>query len=176
MRILYGFLALGATAVLTSGCHFYEQPCPAIAQAPVVHLTVESSYVPSVKGIHLKACQDGVCKEADLDLMPGTASVDQGCTGDGPHDSCSATSVPDGTLVGMLMLDVLTESPIEASLTGTSPNGAPLPQRSLTFTPTSDYPFGQQCGKFLGASLILDADGLRQTGLNQSIEPDAPAR
>ncbi|MGX9899014.1 hypothetical protein ACW0JT_02445 [Arthrobacter sp. SA17] len=175
MRILYGFLALGATAVLTSGCHFYEQPCPAIAQASVVSLTVERSYVPSVKSIHLKACQDGVCKEADLELMPGTSSVDQGCTGDGPDDSCSATSVPNGTLVGMLMLDVLTESPIDASLTGTSPNGAPLPQRSLTFTPTSEYPFGQQCGKFLGASLILDADGLRHTGLNQSIEPDSPA-
>jgi hypothetical protein len=159
MRILYGFFALGATAVLTSGCHFYEQPCPAIAQAPAVHLTVESSYVPFVQGLHLKACQDGVCKEAAVELFPGTASIDQGCTPDGV---CSATASPDGTMIGMLMLESLTEAPMALTASGISPGGSALPVRTLNFRPRGAYPYGEQCGRFVTASVILDAQGLRQ--------------
>lgn len=156
-------LALSTTAVLAA-CQPLEQPCPAIAQASVVSLTVAAGYVPSVQSIRLKACQDGNCKEEDLELRPGSATIDQGCETDnaGRDGVCSATASPDGTLVGMLMLDVLTGSPIETTLSGTTPNGVPLPERSLTFTPRSAYPFGQHCGEFLSASLVLDAEGLRQ--------------
>lgn len=163
MRTAGVLLALGTTTLLAFACQPLEQACPAIGQAPVVSLTVDAGYAPSVQSIHLKACQDGNCKDEDLDLRPGSATIDQGCEPNaGPDGVCSATVSPDGTLVGTLMLDTLTESPIEATLSGTTPNGAPLPERSLTFTPQSDYPFGQQCGKFLFASLVLDAEGLRQ--------------
>jgi hypothetical protein len=164
MRTAGVLLALSTTMFFAPACQPLEQPCPAIAQASVVSLTVAPSYVSSVRSIQLKACQDGNCKEAELELRPGSVSIDQGCEtrNAGPDAVCSATSSPDGTLVGMLMLDVLTESPIEATVNGTSPNGAPLPERFLTFTPKSDYPFGQHCGKFLSASLILNVDGLRQ--------------
>jgi hypothetical protein len=155
-------LGLGATAVLATACQPFENACPAIAQATVVALRVERAYAPSVQSVRLKACQDGTCKEADLELRPGTTTVDLGCEPGGhPDGVCSATASPDGTLVGMLMLDVLTESPIDATLNGTSPNGAPLPERSLTFTPQGSYPFGPQCGRFLSASVVLDAAGLR---------------
>jgi hypothetical protein len=30
--------------------------------------------------------------------------------------------------------------------------------------PRAEYPYGEQCGKFVTASLVLDADGLRQAG------------
>jgi hypothetical protein len=130
-----------------------------------VSLTVTASYAPTVRAIHLKACQDGTCREADLELMPGSTTVDMGCEPSaGPDGTCSATSSPDGTLTGMLMMDVLTESRIDATATGTSTAGAPLPERRVSFMPRAEYPYGEQCGKFVTASLVLDADGLRQAG------------
>jgi hypothetical protein len=130
-----------------------------IAQASVVSVTVVRDYVPEVKTLHLRACQDGTCKEADLELFPGTASVDQGCAPDGV---CSATASPDGTMMGMLMLDSLTEAPMALTATGTAPDGAALPVRTLDFRPRGAYPYGEQCGRFVSASVVLDARGLRE--------------
>ncbi|MDQ0076610.1 hypothetical protein [Arthrobacter oryzae] len=165
MRSLGVLLAVVTTSLIPSACLPEAVPCPAIAQAPVVSLTVAASYAPTVRAIHLKACQDGTCREADLELMPGSTTVDMGCEPSaGPDGTCSATSSPDGTLTGMLMMDVLTESRIDATATGTSTAGAPLPERRVSFMPRAEYPYGEQCGKFVTASLVLDADGLRQAG------------
>ncbi|WP_307869471.1 hypothetical protein [Arthrobacter pascens] len=217
-------LATIATTVLVSGCHVFEVACPAIAQASGVSVTVAASYAPAVKALHLKACQDGVCREGYLELVPGSISVDQGCEpyvpepgvpkpgapgqvdpgqgvpgqgvpepavpgqgvpepavpdpavpksvvpepavpesgGRGPDRVCSATAAPDGTKRGMLMLDILTESPMVVTTSGTSIDGSPLPVRTLRFTPRSDYPFGEPCGRFVSASVVLDEAGLRQ--------------
>lgn len=164
MRSLGVLLAAVTTSLIPSACMPEAVPCPAIAQASVVALTVAASYAPVVEAIHLKACQDGTCREADLELMPGSTTVDLGCEPSaGPDGTCSATSSPDGTLTGMLMMDVLTESRIDATATGTSTAGAPLPERKLSFLPKAEYPFGEQCGKFVTAGVVLDADGLRQS-------------
>lgn len=238
-------LATFATTVLVSGCHIFEVACPAIAQASGVSVTVAASYAPAVKTLHLQACQEGVCRESDLVLVPGSISVDLGCVpylpepgvpkpgdpgqsvpgapgqgapgqgvpgvpgqvvpepavpptaapgtavpapvvpvppvpptaipvppvpptdvpehGDrGPDRPCSATASPDGTKRGMLMLDILTESPMDVTASGTSIDGSPLPVRTLRFTPRGDYPFGEPCGRFVSASVVLDETGLRQ--------------
>lgn len=163
MRKFAALAALAFTALLAAGCQA-ETACPAIAQAPVVALTVARDFVPSVKTVHLKACQEGRCTEADLELFPGSTTVDQGCE-PGPYGAdraCSATSSPDGTLTGMLMIGTLSDSPIEATSTGTDASGQPLPVRTLTFTPRASYPYGQQCGRFSTAGVVLDAGGLRQ--------------
>ncbi|MEV7607330.1 hypothetical protein AB0N65_18000 [Paenarthrobacter sp. NPDC089322] len=152
-------LTLTGTTALLPGCLTEPVPCPAIAQASGVSLTVAADYVPSVGSLRLKACQDGVCTEETLMLNPGYTAVDQGCSPDGV---CSATSSPDGTLHAFMQLPVLTESPMDATLTGTAPSGTDLPTRTLTFTPRGDYPFGEQCGRFVTANLVLDASGLRQ--------------
>jgi hypothetical protein len=34
--------------------------------------------------------------------------------------------------------------------------------QTLEFRPRGDYPFGEQCGRFITASVQLDADGLHQ--------------
>ncbi|MET4587574.1 MULTISPECIES: hypothetical protein [Micrococcaceae] len=165
MRSLGVFLVAVTTSLIPSACLPEAVPCPAIAQAPVVALTVAASYAATVKAIHLKACQDGTCREADLELMPGSTAVDQGCEPSaGPDGTCSATSSPDGTLRGMLMMDVLTESRIDATATGTSTAGIPLPERTLSFMPRAEYPYGEHCGKFITATVLLGADGLRQAG------------
>ena len=165
MRTFAALAGLGFTALLVTGCQT-ETACPAIGQAPVVALTVAREYAGSVKTLRLSACQDGRCTEAELELFAGSTSVDQGCEpGPGAGDRpCSATSSPDGTLMGMLLLDPLTESPIEATSSGTGPDGLPLPVRTVTFTPRVAYPYGEQCGRFISAGVLLDADGLRQAG------------
>ena len=163
MRKFVAIAALACTALLAAGCR-PETACPAIAQAQVVALTVARDYAASVRTVQLKACQAGRCTEAELELFPGTTTVDQGCEpgpfgGDRP---CSATSSPDGTLTGMLMFEPLGDSPMESTSSGTDTNGLPLPVRTLAFTPRVAYPFGGQCGRFITAGVVLDADGLRQ--------------
>jgi hypothetical protein len=165
MRTFAALAGLGSAALLVTGC----QPvtaCPAIGQAQVVALTVAREYAGSVKTLRLRACQGGQCTEAELELFPGSTSVDQGCEPgpDGGDRPCSATSSPDGTLTGMLGLDPLTEAPIAVTSSGTDPRGRPLPARTLTFTPRVSHPYGEQCGKFISAGVLLDADGLRQAG------------
>lgn len=138
-------------------------------------LTVAADYASAVRGLSMKACQDGACKAGRLELFPGAASVDQGCSpaaegsggyGYGPDSVCSATSRPDGTKRGILHLPALSESPMDVTVSGTLSNGKPLPVRTLRFNPDGHYPFGEQCGRFITASVVLDASGLRE---------DAPA-
>lgn len=154
-----GLLVAMVAAALVSGCGPTGTACPAIAQATAVALTVTAEYAPRVTALHLQACQDGTCKEADVELRPGSSSVDQGCTEEG---ACSATASPDGTKIAALMLETLTESAMEVTASGTASDGTTLPVRTLEFRPQALYPFGGQCGKFLSASLTLDGGGLHQ--------------
>jgi hypothetical protein len=149
-------LVLITAAVSLPACDAAPVACPAIAQATAVSVTVSADYAPQVGRLHLRACQDGSCKEGDLELRPGSASIDQGCAG----ESCSATASPDGTAVGMLMLETLTESPMAITASGAAADGSALPVRTLEFHPQAAYPFGKQCGKFVSASVTLDSSGL----------------
>lgn len=152
-------LALMATAALASACGPAGSACPAIAQATAVAVTVTAGYAPHVGTLHVRACQDEKCRESDIELRPGSASVDSGCS---PEGACSATASPDGTKVGSLMLETLTESAMTVTVSGTAPDGTALPVRTLDFRPRAEYPFGEQCGKFLSASVVLDDAGLHQ--------------
>lgn len=152
-------LALTTTASLISACGPAGSACPAIAQATAVAVTVTAGYSPRVAVLHLRACQDGACTEADVILRPGSPSIGQGCSVEG---ACSATASPDGTKVGTLMLPALTESPMTVTAWGTAPDGSALPARSVAFHPAVGYPFGEQCGKVLSAAVILDDTGLNQ--------------
>lgn len=171
--------AFSATALL-SGCEAFEVPCPAIAQASAVSLTVAADYADAVQGLSMIACQDGACEAGKLELMPGTTTVDQGCPpaveapggyGYGPDSVCSATSKPDGTKRGVLHLPALSESPMDVTVTGTLSNGKPLPVRTLRFNPDGNYPFGAQCGRFITASVVLDGGGLREETAARELPP-----
>lgn len=150
-------LALITAVASLPACGATPRACPAIAQATVVSVTVSADYAPRVSVLHVRACQDGTCREADLELRPGSASIDQGCTAEG---GCSATASPDGTKVGMLMLETLTESAMAVTASGTAADGSALPVRTLEFRPQAAYPFGEQCGKVVSASVTLDSSGL----------------
>ncbi|MFC9353803.1 hypothetical protein [Arthrobacter sp. NPDC057013] len=156
-------LATITTTALLSGCHAFEAVCPAIGQVPGVAVTVAAGYSPQVKTLRLLACQDGQCKEDTLHLMPGSVTVDQGCTdGSRPDGVCSATAKPDGTRHGLLQLETLSESPIDVTASGRYANGKQMPTRTLRFEPRTSYPFGEQCARVVSASVVLDAAGLRQ--------------
>lgn len=161
-------MATITTTALISGCHAFEVACPAIGQVSGVSVTVAAGYSPQVKTLHLKACQDGRCKEDTLHLVPGSVPVDLGCGDDSkdggtrPDAVCSATSKPDGTQRGLLELGTLGDSPIDVTVSGSLANGKPLPARTLRFTPKASYPFGEQCGRFVSAAVVLDSAGLRQ--------------
>lgn len=152
-------LTLAGTAALLPGCFPEAVACPAIGHVAGVSLTVSASYADDVGLLRLKACQDGTCTDKELVLHPGAVAVDQGCSPDG---TCSATSSPDGTLQGFLEMPALTESPLAATVSGTSPAGAALPEQTLTFTPKGDYPYGEQCGRVVSAGIVLDSVGLKQ--------------
>jgi hypothetical protein len=66
-------LALITTAGLASACGPGPGavPCPAIAQATAVSVTVAADYAPHVETLHVKACQDGQCKEEVRGAAPG---------------------------------------------------------------------------------------------------------
>ncbi|MFF1883095.1 hypothetical protein ACFVVC_16700 [Pseudarthrobacter sp. NPDC058196] len=149
-------LALITAVVSLPACGPVPGACPMIAQATAVSVTVSADYAAHVSRLHLRACQDGSCKEGDLELRPGSASIDPGCAG----EFCSATASPDGTLVGILMLDTLTESPMAITASGAAADGSTLPVRTLEFHPPAAYPFGKQCGKVVSASVTLDSSGL----------------
>lgn len=161
-------MATITTTALISGCHAFETACPAIGQVSGVAVTVAAGYSPQVKTLHLKACQDGKCEEDTIHLVPGSVSVDLGCADDSkdgdsrPDGTCSATSKPDGTQRGLLELGTLGDSPIDVTASGSYTNGKPMPARTLRFEPKASYPFGEQCGRFVSASVVLDAAGLRQ--------------
>lgn len=152
-------VALVTAASLTSACGPEASACPAIAQATAVAVTVTAGYSPRVATLHLRACQDGTCTEGGVELRPGSSTIDQGCN---PEGSCSATASPDGTKVGSLMLAALTESPMAVTASGTAADGSALPVRTLEFQPKAVYPFGEQCGKFLSAGVMLDDAGLHE--------------
>jgi hypothetical protein len=156
-------LATITTTALLSGCHAFEAVCPAVGRVSGVAVTVAAGYSPQVRTLHLKACQDGKCEEGTLHLTPGSVAVDQGCTDDSSPDGvCSATAKPDGTKHGLLELETLAESPIDVTASGQDANGQPIPTRTLRFEPRASYPFGEQCGRVVSASVVLDAAGLRQ--------------
>lgn len=152
-------LTLVGTAALLPGCFPEAVACPAIGHVAGVSVTVSANYADDVGSLRLKACQDGTCTDKELVLHPGSVALDQGCSPDGV---CSATSSPDGTLQGFLEMPALSETPLDATVTGTSPAGTVLPARALTFTPTGEYPYGEQCGRVVSAGVVLDAEGLKQ--------------
>ncbi|PNI08228.1 hypothetical protein CXX84_12600 [Arthrobacter sp. AFG7.2] len=160
MRRQWLLLALITTAGLTTACGPGPGAvaCPAIAQATAVSVSIPAGYAQQVASLHLRACQDGACTGDTVDLRPGSSSIDQGCS----HGVCSATASPNGSKTGSLMLETLSESPMSVTATGTSFDGTALPVHTLDFRPRGDYPFGEQCGRFISASVVLDAGGLHQ--------------
>lgn len=116
--------ALGGVLLLASGCAGQpEAACPELALFEGFPVVVAGIAAPGLHSLGVRACQDGTCRGQDVELVPGSTSVDAGCSPAGLDGACSASAVPDGTLVGYWATGDFSPGPIdvEASAPGFGP-------------------------------------------------------
>jgi hypothetical protein len=134
-----------ACLVLLAGCSPLEvAACTEIGAPSGVNVTVEKEIAEQVRSVVLTICDAGDCQDHPVELIPGSDSVDQGCTGPGSDAACSATAVPNGSKVGFLQAELQAAkleisalvvrtgkpqklSPIEVEAKATFPNGPNCP-------------------------------------------------
>ena len=127
------------------GCGTPEVACTEIGSASGVTVSVVAPYAEQVDRVLLEVCWSDPCTEGDVQLRPGSDTVDQGCSGPDPDDTCSATAVPNGTLVGFLDVPDLPAGEVRVSGTVTV-DGQPVALAEVTRSAETTYPNGPQCG------------------------------
>lgn len=140
------------TAVLCTACAGSGADplaCTEIGAEPGISVTVAENMAGSTAGAQLEVCDD-TCRTFDLDLQPGSETVDLGCDSSEPEGSCSGVVRPNGTLVGFVVVEQLPVHDVEVSVLSEG-------QRfSATGTPQPVYPNGPDCpGSALQLSLTL---------------------
>jgi hypothetical protein len=118
--------------------------CTEIGAPSGVNVTVEKEIAEQVRSVMLTICHEGGCQDHPVELIPGSDSVGQGCSGPGPDAACSATAVPNGSKVGFVQAELppaklkisamvirtgklLKLSPIQVEAKATYPNGPNCP-------------------------------------------------
>ena len=150
-----------AWSLLIVGCSAPTEACTEIGSVSGVSVTVLAPYAARVDGVRLQVCWAGQCQDRDVELSPGSDTIDQGCSGPDPDDICSATAVPNGTLVGFAELPGLPAGPISVAATLTV-DGRGVPVAEVTRTAETTYPNGPQCGAGGNqAAIEIDHTGIR---------------
>jgi hypothetical protein len=155
---LTALVSLLALAACTSAP---EVACTEIGSSSGVGVTVLAPYAEQVDGVRLEVCWSGPCTEDAVELAPGSDTVDQGCSGPDPDDICSATAVPNGTLVGFLPVSELPAAAVTVSGTVTVA-GRAVELAEVTRNAETTYPNGPQCppgGNQL--AVAIDRAGIR---------------
>lgn len=129
--------------------------CTEIGAEPGVSITVAENMADAIEDPVLEVCTDE-CRTYDLELRPGSETVDLSCDSTEPEGSCSASVRPDGTLVGFVSVAELTAE--EVGVTVISGGGN---YYRTAGTPEPVYPNGPDCpGEALQLSLTLDDGAL----------------
>ncbi|WP_152361423.1 hypothetical protein [Microlunatus speluncae] len=159
IRGAFGTIIL-AIVVLT-GCAAGPRACTAIGSAPGVSVTVDATAAGDVTGLELTVCWEDVCRDAEVQLSPGSDSVDQGCDSDGPDAPCSATAVPNDTLVGFANVEGLPAGPVKIrAVMIKAATEQKLPEATVMAAVT--YPNGPDCGAGANqAKITIGPDGIR---------------
>lgn len=148
--------------MLCVGCSAAPLPraCTEIGSPAGVTVTVERDVATAGVGLVLRLCQE-TCVEQPIDLRPGSVTVGETCSSDEPDGSCSASSSPDGTLVGFVDLPQLIAGPVRVSGSLTTPGGrTALAELTVVAEPTR--PNGADCpAGGPQASVHVTDDGLR---------------
>ena len=134
-----------ALLLLLAGCSVPTLACTEIGSVSGVSVTVLAPYAARVDAIRLKVCWAGKCQERDVELATGSDTIDQGCSGPDPDDTCSATAVPNGTKVGFAELSELPAGPITVAAMLTV-DGRRVTVAKAARTAETTYPNGPQCG------------------------------
>lgn len=161
MSIRGAFGAIVLAVALLTGCTSGPQPCTAIGSAPGVTVTVDATTAAEVTGLELTICWEDSCRDAPVELSPGSDSVDQGCDSDGPDAACSATAVPNGTLVGFADVEGLPAGPIKiTAVLIKDATRKPLPEATVMAAVT--HPNGPDCPAGANqAKITIRSDGIR---------------
>jgi hypothetical protein len=161
MSIRGAVAAIALAVALLTGCTAGPQPCTAIGSAPGVTVTVDAAAADDVTGLELTICWEDSCRDAPVELRPGSDSVDQGCDSDGPDAACSATAVPNGTLVGFADVEGLPAGPIKVRAVMIK-NGAERQLPEVTVMAAVTYPNGPDCGAGANqAKITIGTKGVR---------------
>ena len=153
--------AAGAVLLLVTACSAPSVACTEIGAVPGVGVTVEKASAAGVTALSLRVCWAGDCTDHDVALAPGSDSIDQGCEGDEPDAACSATVVPNGTLVGFAEVPGL---PAGEVLIGATVERGKRPTRwpEVAIQAETTYPNGPQCAPAANqAQVTIGPDGLR---------------
>lgn len=148
--------------MLCVGCSAAPGPraCTEIGSPAGLSVTVDRDEVVSGLRLRLRICQN-TCVEQPIDLRPGAVTVGETCSSAEPDGSCSASSAPDGTLVGFVDLPQLIAGPVRVSGSLTTPDGrTALAELTVAADPTR--PNGPDCpAGGPQTSVRVTADGLR---------------
>ena len=147
--------------LLLAGCSVPTLACTEIGSASGISVTVLAPYAAQVDAVRLEVCWAGQCQERDVELAPGSDTVDQGCSGPDPDDTCSATAVPNNTLVGFAELPELPAGPITVAAVLTV-DGRRVTLAEAARSAETTYPNGPQCGAGGNqAQIEIDRTGIR---------------
>jgi hypothetical protein len=153
--------AAAAVLLALTGCGTPEVACTEIGSPSGVGVTVLAPYAAQVEAVRLEVCWAGPCTEEAVELSPGADTVDQGCSGSDPDDTCSATAVPNGTLVGFLPVPGLPAGEVRVSGTVTVA-GRAVALAEVARSARTTYPNGPQCGPGGNQlALTIDRTGIR---------------
>ena len=141
------FLAVGflAFALLMDGCTESSRGCTLIGSPSGIAVTVDRAVAAQLRNLQLRICWGGHCEVRAVALDPGTDSVDRGCSGSDPDSACSATAVPNGSLVGFADIAQLPIGKITVSATATL-SGKRHRYPSIDRTAVQTFPNGPDCG------------------------------
>jgi hypothetical protein len=146
--------------VLAAGCAPAEQACTLIGTVTGVAVRVQPDLAADLSELRLRVCVGATCRTQVVDLAPGTRSLDQGCAGRRPDDSCSAVATPDGTLVGFVPVDDLPVGALRVSGRVRARSG-PLDLPVVRVAAATTYPNGADCGPGANqASVSIDRTGI----------------
>jgi hypothetical protein len=150
-----------APLLLLAGCSVPTLACTEIGSVSGVSVTVLAPYASQVDDLGVEVCWAGQCQEREVELSPGSDTVDQGCSGSDPEDTCSATAVPNDTKVGFVEVPGLPAGPITIAGTLTA-DGRRVQLSEVSRTAETTYPNGPQCGAGGNqAAIEIDKSGIR---------------
>lgn len=162
-RVGQGWSLVALVAAIATGCHAAApgtQACTEIGAQPGVNVVVEKEVVAEPLTLRLRICQAD-CVERAVELQPGSTTVGEDCPSEDPDGSCSASSSPDGTLIGFVGVAPFNAGPVRVSGTLRTGSGTTKLDQ-VTVTAETTYPNGPNCpGEAPQASVRVTPTGLR---------------
>lgn len=141
----YGLVFFGAVSL--AACSSVGQTvCTEIGAPTGVGITVDATIAEQVSDeLVVEVAWGDEVVEANVLLYPSTSAVDDGCSGDEPDASCSATVQPTGGKSGFADVNELPEASVDVTVHLRDTNGEPLPPHESRVVAEATYPNGPDC-------------------------------